>query len=180
MSIFSIFKKNNDNNEEINQSYIENKEIPNDEDGLDLTDNVQEDVITIGENQEDPAIEATDQLNDDGVKQTDPNVDKVSGHNSNNICYFMDKNTDLAKVADHLIQRFQNAGYDVTIDHKADGDDQYYRIEATKTEDSAPILIEVNNELAGAVRNIDDHIESTAFDPTNDDEITNILQIWSN
>ena len=180
MSIFGIFKKNNDNNEEINPSYVEDKEIPNDEDGLDLTDNVQEDVITIGENQEDPAIEATDQSNDDVVKQTDPNVDKVSGHNSNNICYFMDKDTDLSKVADHLIQRFQNAGYDVTIDHKADGDDQYYRIEATKTEDSAPILIEVNNELAGAVRNIDDHIESTAFDPTNDDEITNILQVWSN
>ena len=180
MSIFSIFKKNNDNNEEINQSYIENKEIPNDEDGLDLTDNVQEDVITIGENQEDPAIEATDQSNDDVVKQTDPNVDKVSGHNSNNICYFMDKNTNLAHVVSHLTQRFEDAGYDVDINHIDTKGDQYYRIEATKTESSAPILIEVNNELAGAVRNINDHIESTAFDPTNDDEITNILQVWSN
>ena len=180
MSIFGIFKKNNDNNEEINQSYVEDKEIPNDEDGLDLTDNVQEDVITIGENQEDPAIEATDQSNDDVVKQTDPNVDKVSGHNSNNICYFMDKSTNLAHVVSHLTQRFEDAGYDVDINHIDTKGDQYYRIEATKTESSAPILIEVNNELAGAVRNIDDHIESTAFDPTNDDEITNILTVWSN
>lgn len=180
MSIFGIFKKNNDNNEEINQYYVEDEVTPNDEDRLDLTDNVLEDANTTDGNPEDSAGKATDQSNDDGVKQTDPNVDKVSGHNSNNVRYFMDKNTDLAKVANHLIQRFQNAGYDVTIDHKADGDDQYYRIEARKTESSSPILVEVNNELAGAVRNIDDHIESTAFDPTNDDEITNILTVWSN
>ena len=92
----------------------------------------------------------------------------------------MDKNTNLAHVVSHLTQRFEDAGYDVDINHIDTKGDQYYRIEATKTEDSAPILIEVNNELAGAVRNIDDHIESTAFDPTNDDEITNILQVWSN
>ena len=180
MSIFGIFKKNNDNNEEINQYYVEDEVIPNDEDGLDLTDNVQEDVITVSENQEDPAIEATDQLNNDGVKQTDPNVDKVSGHNSNNVRYFMDKNTDLPRVVSHLVQRFEDAGYNVDVNHMDDKDDQYYHIEARKTESSSPILVEVNNELAGAVRNIDDHIESTAFDPTNDDEITNILTVWSN
>ena len=178
MSIFGIFKKN-DSNEEINQSYVEDKEIPNDEDGLDLTDDVQED-DTPTEKHDDEVTPSTPTDSNNDVDDSDPEVDKISGHNNNDVQYFMDKNTDLAKVADHLIQRFQNAGYDVTIDHKADGNDQYYRIEATKTEDSAPILIEVNNELAGAVRNIDDHIESTAFDPTNDDEITNILQVWSN
>lgn len=178
MSIFGIFKKN-DSNEEINQSYVEDKEIPNDEDGLDLTDDVQED-DTPTEKHDDEVTPSTPTDSNNDVDDSDPEVDKISGHNNNDVRYFMDKNTDLSKVADHLIQRFQNAGYDVTIDHKADGDDQYYRIEATKTEDSAPILIEVNNELAGAVRNIDDHIESTAFDPTNDDEITNILQVWSN
>ncbi len=202
MSIFGIFKKN-DNNEEINQYYVEDEVIPNDEDGLDLTDNVQEDVITVSENQEDPAIEATDQSNNDGVKQTDPNVDKVSGHNNNDVqyfmdkntdlsqvvshlaqrfedAYFMDKNTDLSQVVSHLAQRFEDAGYDVDVNHVDTKGDQYYHIEARKTESSASILIEVNNELAGAVRNIDDHIESTAFDPTNDDEITNILQVWNN
>lgn len=178
MSIFGIFKKN-DSNEEINQSYVEDKEITNDEDGLDLTDNVQED-DTPTEKHDDEVTPSTPTDSNNDVDDSDHEVDKISGHNNNDVRYFMDKDTDLSKVADHLIQRFQNAGYDVTIDHKADGDDQYYRIEATKTEDSAPILIEVNNELAGAVRNIDDHIESTAFDPTNDDEITNILQIWSN
>ena len=178
MSIFGIFKKN-DSNEEINQSYVEDKEIPNDEDGLDLTDDVQED-DTPTEKHDDEVTPSTPTDSNNDVDDSDPEVDKISGHNNNDVRYFMDKDTDLSKVADHLIQRFQNAGYDVTIDHKADGNDQYYRIEATKTEDSAPILIEVNNELAGAVRNIDDHIESTAFDPTNDDEITNILQIWSN
>ena len=178
MSIFGIFKKN-DSNEEINQSYVEDKEITNDEDGLDLTDNVQED-DTPTEKHDDEVTPSTPTDSNNDVDDSDPEVDKISGHNNNDVRYFMDKDTDLSKVADHLIQRFQNAGYDVTIDHKADGDDQYYRIEATKTEDSAPILIEVNNELAGAVRNIDDHIESTAFDPTNDDEITNILQVWSN
>ena len=178
MSIFSIFKKN-DSNEEINQSYVEDKEITNDEDGLDLTDNVQND-YTPTEKHDDEVTPSTPTDSNNDVDDSDPEVDKISGHNNNDVRYFMDKDTDLSKVADHLIQRFQNAGYDVTIDHKADGDDQYYRIEATKTEDLAPILIEVNNELAGAVRNIDDHIESTAFDPTNDDEITNILQVWSN
>ena len=178
MSIFGIFKKN-DSNEEINQSYVEDKEIPNDEDGLDLTDDVQEDG-TPTEKHDDEVTPSTPTDSNNDVDDSDPEVDKISGHNNNDVRYFMDKDTDLSKVADHLIQRFQNAGYDVTIDHKADGDDQYYRIEATKTESSAPILIEVNNELAGAVRNIDDHIESTAFDPTNDDEITNILQVWSN
>lgn len=178
MSIFGIFKKN-DSNEEINQSYVEDKEIPNDEDGLDLTDDVQED-DTSTEKHDDEVTPSTPTDSNNDVDDSDPEVDKISGHNNNDVRYFMDKDTDLSKVADHLIQRFQNAGYDVTIDHKADRDDQYYRIEATKTEDSAPILIEVNNELAGAVRNIDDHIESTAFDPTNDDEITNILQVWSN
>ena len=178
MSIFGIFKKN-DSNEEINQSYVEDKEIPNDEDGLDLTDDVQED-DTPTEKHDDEVTPSTPTDSNNDVDDSDPEVDKISGHNNNDVRYFMDKDTDLSKVADHLIQRFQNAGYDVTIDHKADGNDQYYRIEATKTEDSAPILIEVNNELAGAVRNIDDHIESTAFDPTNDDEITNILQVWSN
>ena len=178
MSIFGIFKKN-DSNEEINQSYVEDKEITNDEDGLDLTDDVQED-DTPTEKHDDEVTPSTPTDSNNDVDDSDPEVDKISGHNNNDVRYFMDKDTDLSKVADHLIQRFQNAGYDVTIDHKADGDDQYYRIEATKTEDSAPILIEVNNELAGAVRNIDDHIESTAFDPTNDDEITNILQVWSN
>ena len=178
MSIFGIFKKN-DSNEEINQSYVEDKEITNDEDGLDLTDNVQEDDTPTGKHDDEVTPSTPTDSNND-VDDSDPEVDKISGHNNNDVRYFMDKNTDLSKVADHLIQRFQNAGYDVTIDHKADGNDQYYRIEATKTEDSAPILIEVNNELAGAVRNIDDHIESTAFDPTNDDEITNILQVWSN
>ena len=178
MSIFGIFKKN-DSNEEINQSYVEDKEIPNDEDGLDLTDDVQED-DTPTEKHDDEVTPSTPTDSNNDVDDSDPEVDKISGHNNNDVRYFMDKNTDLSKVADHLIQRFQNAGYDVTIDHKADGDDQYYRIEATKTEDSAPILIEVNNELAGAVRNINDHIESTAFDPTNDDEITNILTVWSN
>ena len=178
MSIFGIFKKN-DSNEEINQSYVEDKEITNDEDGLDLTDNVQED-DTPTEKHDDEVTPSTPTDSNNDVDDSDPEVDKISGHNNNDVRYFMDKDTDLSKVADHLIQRFQNAGYDVTIDHKADGDDQYYRIEATKTEDSAPILIEVNNELAGAVRNIDDHIESAAFDPTNDDEITNILQVWSN
>lgn len=180
MSIFGIFKKNNDNNEEINQYYVEDEVTPNDEDRLDLTDNVQKDVITVSENQEDPAIEATDQSNNDGVKQTDPNIDKVSGHNNNDVQYFMDKNTDLPRVVSHLVQRFEDGGYDVDVNHMEDKADQYYHIEAFKTESSAPILIEVNNELAGAVRNIDDHIESTAFDPTNDDEITNILQVWSN
>ena len=178
MSIFGIFKKN-DSNEEINQSYVEDKEIPNDEDGLDLTDDVQEDDPPT-EKHDDEVTPSTPTDSNNDVDDSDPEVDKISGHNNNDVRYFMDKDTDLSKVADHLIQRFQNAGYDVTIDHKADGNDQYYRIEATKTEDSAPILIEVNNELAGAVRNIDDHIESTAFDPTNDDEITNILQVWSN
>ena len=178
MSIFGIFKKN-DSNEEINQSYVEDKEITNDEDGLDLTDDVQED-DTPTEKHDDEVTPSTPTDSNNDVDDSDPEVDKISGHNNNDVRYFMDKDTDLSKVADHLIQRFQNAGYDVTIDHKADGNDQYYRIEATKTEDSAPILIEVNNELAGAVRNIDDHIESTAFDPTNDDEITNILQVWSN
>ena len=178
MSIFGIFKKN-DSNEEINQSYVEDKEITNDEDGLNLTDNVQED-DTPTEKHDDEVTPSTPTDSNNDVDDSDPEVDKISGHNNNDVRYFMDKDTDLSKVADHLIQRFQNAGYDVTIDHKADGDDQYYRIEATKTESSVPILIEVNNELAGAVRNIDDHIESTAFDPTNDDEITNILQVWSN
>ena len=177
MSIFGIFKKN-DSNEEIEPTYPETS-TSNNEDGLDLTDDVQNNYTPTEEHDNEGApSNLTDSNND--VDDSDPEVDKISGHNNNDVRYFMDKNTDLAKVADHLIQRFQNAGYDVTIDHKADGDDQYYRIEATKTEDSAPILIEVNNELAGAVRNIDDHIESTAFDPTNDDEITNILQVWSN
>lgn len=180
MSIFGIFKKNNDNNEEINQYYVEDEVIPNDEDGLDLTDNVREDANTTDGDLEDSAGKATDQLNNDGVKQTDPNVDKVSGHNSNNVRYFMDKNTDLPRVVSHLVQRFEDAGYDVDVNHMDDKDDQYYHIEARKTESSSPILVEVNNELAGAVRNIDDHIESTAFDPTNDDEITNILTVWSN
>ena len=177
MSIFGIFKKN-DSNEEIEPTYPETSTSDN-EDGLDLTDDVQNDYTPTEEHNNDDTPSNLTDSNDD-VDDSDPEVDKISGHNSNNVRYFMDKNTDLAKVANHLIQRFQNAGYDVTIDHKADGDDQYYRIEATKTEDSAPILIEVNNELAGAVRNINDHIESTAFDPTNDDEITNILQVWSN
>lgn len=177
MSIFGIFKKN-DSNDETGPTYLETPTSDN-EDGLDLTDDVQNDYTPTEEHDNDDApSNLTDSNND--VDDSDPEVDKISGHNSNNVRYFMDKNTDLAKVADHLIQRFQNTGYDVTIDHKADGDDQYYRIEATKTEDSAPILIEVNNELAGAVRNIDDHIESTAFDPTNDDEITNILTVWAN
>lgn len=177
MSIFGIFKKN-DSNDETGPTYPETPTSDN-EDGLDLTDDVQNDYTPTEEHDDDDTpSNLTDSNND--VDDSDPEVDKISGHNSNNVRYFMDKNTDLAKVTDHLIQRFQNAGYDVTIDHKADGDDQYYRIEATKTENSAPILIEVNNELAGAVRNIDDHIESTAFDPTNDDEITNILQVWSN
>lgn len=177
MSIFGIFKKN-DSNDETWPTYPETPTSDN-EDGLDLTDDVQNDYTPTEEHDDDDTpSNLTDSNND--VDDSDPEVDKISGHNSNNVRYFMDKNTDLAKVTDHLIQRFQNAGYDVTIDHKADGDDQYYRIEATKTENSAPILIEVNNELAGAVRNIDDHIESTAFDPTNDDEITNILQVWSN
>lgn len=177
MSIFGIFKKNN-SNDETGPTYLEIPTSDN-EDGLDLTDDIQNYYTPTEEHDnDDTPSNLTDSNND--VDDSDPEVDKISGHNSNNVRYFMDKNTDLAKVANHLIQRFQNAGYDVTIDHKADGDDQYYRIEATKTEDSAPILIEVNNELAGAVRNIDDHIESTAFDPTNDDEITNILQVWSN
>ena len=177
MSIFGIFKKN-DNNEEIESTYPETLTSDN-EDGLDLTDDIQNYYTPTEEHDnDDTPSNLTDSNND--VDDSNPEVDKISGHNSNNVRYFMDKNTDLAKVADHLIQRFQNAGYDVTIDHKADGDDQYYRIEATKTESSAPILIEVNNELAGAVRNIDDHIESTAFDPTNDDEITNILTVWAN
>ena len=177
MSIFGIFKKNN-SNEEIEPTYPETSTSDN-EDGLDLTDDVQNYYTPTEEHDnDDTPSNLTDSNND--VDDSDPEVDKISGHNNNDVRYFMDKDTDLSKVADHLIQRFQNAGYDVTIDHKADGDDQYYRIEATKTESSAPILIEVNNELAGAVRNIDDHIESTAFDPTNDDEITNILQVWSN
>lgn len=177
MSIFSIFKKN-DSNEEIEPTYPETS-TSNNEDGLDLTDDVQNDYTPTEEHDnDDTPSNLTDSNND--VDDSNPEVDKISGHNSNNICYFMDKNTDLAHVVSHLTQRFEDAGYDVDINHIDTKGDQYYRIEATKTEDSAPILIEVNNELAGAVRNIDDHIESTAFDPTNDDEITNILQVWSN
>lgn len=177
MSIFGIFKKN-DSNEEIEPTYPETS-TSNNEDGLDLTDDVQNDYTpTEKHDNDDTPSNLTDSNND--VDDSDPEVDKISGHNSNNICYFMDKNTDLAHVVSHLTQRFEDAGYDVDINHIDTKGDQYYRIEATKTEDSAPILIEVNNELAGAVRNIDDHIESTAFDPTNDDEITNILQVWSN
>ena len=179
MSIFSIFKKNNDNNEEINQSYVEDKEIPNDEDGLDLTDDVQED-DTPTEKHDDEVTPSTPTDSNNDVDDSDPEVDKISGHNNNDVRYFMDKNTDLAHVVSHLAQRFEDADYDVDVNHIDTKGDQYYHIEARKTESSAPILIEVNNELAGAVRNIDDHIESTAFDPTNDDEITNILQVWSN
>ena len=178
MSIFGIFKKN-DSNEEINQSYVEDKEIPNDEDGLDLTDNVQED-DTPTEKHDDEVTPSTPTDSNNDVDDSDPEVDKISGHNNNDVRYFMDKNTDLAHVVSHLAQRFEDADYDVDVNHIDTKGDQYYHIEARKTESSAPILIEVNNELAGAVRNIDDHIESTAFDPTNDDEITNILQVWSN
>ena len=178
MSIFGIFKKN-DSNEEINQSYVEDKEIPNDEDGLDLTDNVQED-DTPTEKHDDEVTPSTPTDSNNDVDDSDPEVDKISGHNNNDVRYFMDKNTDLDHVVSHLAQRFEDANYDVDVNHIDTKGDQYYHIEAHKTESSAPILIEVNNELAGAVRNIDDHIESTAFDPTNDDEITNILQVWSN
>ena len=178
MSIFGIFKKN-DSNEEINQSYVEDKEIPNDEDGLDLTDNVQED-DTPTEKHDDEVTPSTPTDSNNDVDDSDPEVDKISGHNNNDVRYFMDKNTDLAHVVSHLAQRFEDADYDVDVNHIDTKGDQYYHIEARKTESSAPILIEVNNELAGAVRNIDDHIESTAFDPTNDDEITNILQVWNN
>ena len=178
MSIFGIFKKN-DSNEEINQSYVEDKEIPNDEDGLDLTDDVQED-DTPTEKHDDEVTPSTPTDSNNDVDDSDPEVDKISGHNNNDVQYFMDKNTDLSQVVSHLAQRFEDAGYDVDVNHVDTKGDQYYHIEARKTESSAPILIEVNNELAGAVRNIDDHIESTAFDPTNDDEITNILQVWSN
>ena len=178
MSIFGIFKKN-DSNEEINQSYVEDKEIPNDEDGLDLTDDVQEDDPPT-EKHDDEVTPSTPTDSNNDVDDSDPEVDKISGHNNNDVRYFMDKNTDLAHVVSHLAQRFEDADYDVDVNHIDTKGDQYYHIEARKTESSAPILIEVNNELAGAVRNINDHIESTAFDPTNDDEITNILQVWSN
>lgn len=178
MSIFGIFKKN-DSNEEINQSYVEDKEITNDEDGLDLTDNVQED-DTPTEKHDDEVTSSTPTDSNNDVDDSDPEVDKISGHNNNDVRYFMDKDTDLSHVVSHLAQRFEDADYDVDVNHIDTKGDQYYHIEARKTESSAPILIEVNNELAGAVRNIDDHIESTAFDPTNDDEITNILQVWSN
>ena len=177
MSIFGIFKKN-DNNEEIEPTYPETSTSDN-EDCLDLTDDIQNYYTPTEEHDNDDTPSNLTDSNDD-VDDSDPEVDKISGHNSNNICYFMDKNTNLAHVVSHLNQRFEDAGYDVDINHIDTKGDQYYRIEATKTESSAPILIEVNNELAGAVRNIDDHIESTAFDPTNDDEITNILQVWSN
>ena len=177
MSIFGIFKKN-DSNEEIEPTYPETS-TSNNEDGLDLTDDVQNDYTPTEEHDDEGApSNLTDSNNN--VDDSDPEVDKISGHNNNDVQYFMDKNTDLSQVVSHLAQRFEDAGYDVDINHIDTKGDQYYRIEATKTEDSAPILIEVNNELAGAVRNIDDHIESTAFDPTNDDEITNILQVWSN
>lgn len=177
MSIFGIFKKN-DSNEETGPTYPETS-TSNNEDGLDLTDDVQNDYTPTEEHyNDDTPSNLTDSNND--VDDSDPEVDKISGHNNNDVQYFMDKNTDLSQVVSHLAQRFEDAGYDVDVNHVDTKGDQYYHIEARKTESSAPILIEVNNELAGAVRNIDDHIESTAFDPTNDDEITNILQVWSN
>ena len=121
MSIFGIFKKN-DSNEEIEPTYPETSTSDN-EDGLDLTDDVQED-DTPTEKHDDEVTPSTPTDSNNDVDDSDPEVDKISGHNNNDVRYFMDKDTDLSKVADHLIQRFQNAGYDVTIDHKADWDDQ--------------------------------------------------------
>ena len=80
MSIFGIFKKN-DSNEEINQSYVEDKEITNDEDGLDLTDNVQEDDTPTGKHDDEVTPSTPTDSNND-VDDSDPEVDKISGHNN--------------------------------------------------------------------------------------------------
>ena len=93
MSIFGIFKKNN-SNEEIEPTYTETSTSDN-EDGLDLTDDVQNDYTRTEEHDnDDTPSNLTDSNND--VDDSNPEVDKISGHNSNNVRYFMDKSTDLA------------------------------------------------------------------------------------
>ena len=114
MSIFGIFKKN-DNNEEIEPTYPETSTSDN-EDGLDLTDDIQNYYTPTEEHDNDDTPSNLTDSNDD-VDDSDPEVDKISGHNNNDVRYFMDKDTDLSKVADHLIQRFQRP----SMSHESSG-----------------------------------------------------------
>lgn len=137
------------------------------------TVNEEESVETIATEPDVEADSPTTKTNNTSVE-----VDEISGHRTDDVNYFMNPSTNLNGVADHVINRFKDAGYEVESNHLDDGGVEHWHVEANKDDGRSTVIIEITEDIAGAVRISQGSIERSAFDPTNDGEITRIISAW--
>ena len=145
-----------------------------------LKDNDTSNTVNEEESVETIATEPDVEADSPAARTNDTNVevDEISGHHTNDVNYFMDPATDLNGVADHVINRFKDAGYEVESKHLDDGGVEHWHVEANKDDGRSTVIIEITEDIAGAVRISQGSIERSSFDPTNDGEITSIISAW--